>query len=575
MAKVFISHAGADIAWAEQVQLWLKEDGHDAFLDRDKNDGILSGEEWEKRLYTELRKADAVVCVVTQAYLKSVWCVAEIGAARALGTELLPVRFSSAGERHTLLKPIHGIDAALDPSEARERLRSRLSVIDGGGGWGWPDDKSPYPGLRPFDRGEHRVFFGRTREITQIAERLRSTTERAAPAILTVVGPSGCGKSSLIRAGLLPRIAGENYWLPIPSILPGTDPLGGLVRAIAAMTRDRRIPFDMTSLRKNLDRDGLKALATDLLVAAGADSQCKLLIVIDQFEELLTQTERDERAEFVATLEPALGGPVQVLATLRPEFLDPLTKDPDLSQLARRIHEIRPLDSDALRSVIEEPAKVAGLSFEPDLVTRLVTDTGSGDALPLLAFTLEQLAHGAKRGDQLTQQRYADIGAVQGALQRQADAALQDACSSAAVTREQVISALLSLVTIDEQGRPTKRRVAFDEFGRRYRRHARAVRRPATAVHRGRRRMHVRGRGARSIPGALATTQRRDRRAAGRPASASRGGKRRQRLGCQRPRRGRAAARIASWPRRRWIPAPSWNRSPRATKTHPLGEKCV
>ena len=128
--------------------------------------------------------------------------------------------------------------------------------------------------------------------------------------------------------------------------------------------------------------------------------------------------------------EPALGGPVQVLATLRPEFLDPLTKDPDLSQLARRIHEIRPLDSDALRSVIEEPAKVAGLSFEPDLVTRLVTDTGSGDALPLLAFTLEQLAHGAKRGDQLTQQRYADIGGVQGALQRQADAALQDACSS-------------------------------------------------------------------------------------------------------------------------------------------------
>ena len=153
-----------------------------------------------------------------------------------------------------------------------------------------------------------------------------------------------------------------------------------------------------------------------------------------------------------------------MLATLRPEFLDPLAKDPDLSQLARRIHEIRPLDSDALRSVIEEPAKVAGLSFEADLVTRLVTDTGSGDALPLLAFTLEQLAHGVKRGDQLTHQRYADIGGVQGALQRQADAALQDACSNAGVTREQVISALLGLVTIDEQGRPTKRRVALDEF---------------------------------------------------------------------------------------------------------------
>ena len=141
-----------------------------------------------------------------------------------------------------------------------------------------------------------------------------------------------------------------------------------------------------------------------------------------------------------------------------------MSKDPDLSKLALRVHQVRPLDSDALRSVIEGPAKVAGLSFDEDLVTRLVTDTGSGDALPLLAFTLEQLAHGVKRGDQLSHQRYVDIGGVQGALQRQADAALQDACNNTGVTRDQVISALLSLVTIDEQGRPTKRRVALDEF---------------------------------------------------------------------------------------------------------------
>ena len=55
---------------------------------------------------------------------------------------------------------------------------------------------------------------------------------------------------------------------------------------------------------------------------------------------------------------------------MRPEFLDPLSKDADLSKLAPRIHEVRPLESEALREVIEEPAKVAGLSFEDDLVTR-------------------------------------------------------------------------------------------------------------------------------------------------------------------------------------------------------------
>lgn len=464
MANVFISHTGADIGWAREIHGWLSEDGHDVFLDVDRHGGVPVGVEWERLLYERLRSADAMVCVVSPAYFESVWCVAEIGAARALGTELLPVRVTSVQIDDQLLTMLQFVDVAGDPTDARERLRSRLSVIDGTGGRGWADDQSPYPGLRAFELGEHRVFFGRGREITRIAERLRSQAERAARAILTVVGPSGCGKSSLIRAGVLPRIADEGSWLAVPPMLPGTDPIGSLTRAMAALTRERHIAFDVTSLRTDLNRDGLKAISTDLLLAAEAGSNCKLLIVIDQFEELLTQTEPAERAEFVATLEPALGGPVQVLATLRPEFLDPLSKDVDLSKLARRIHEVRPLESEALREVIEEPAKVAGLKFEDGLVTELVTDTGSGDALPLLAFTLEQLAQGLKRGDQITYQRYVGIGGVRGALQRQADAALQDACDKAGVARAQVVSALLHLVTIDAEGRPTKRRAVLDEL---------------------------------------------------------------------------------------------------------------
>ena len=38
-------------AGPSKLHRWLKEDGHDAFLDRDRDDGILPGEEWEKRLY--------------------------------------------------------------------------------------------------------------------------------------------------------------------------------------------------------------------------------------------------------------------------------------------------------------------------------------------------------------------------------------------------------------------------------------------------------------------------------------------------------------------------------------------
>ena len=71
---------------------------------------------------------------------------------------------------------------------------------------------------------------------------------------------------------------------------------------------------------------------------------------------------------------------------------------------------MHPLGTTALRSVIEGPAKVAGYTIDEDLVDRLVADTGTGEALPLLAFALERLAVGVKRGQELSLQRYLDLG---------------------------------------------------------------------------------------------------------------------------------------------------------------------
>ena len=151
MANVFISHTGADIGSARKIHGWLSEDGHSVFLDVDQHDGVPVGVDWERLLFDRLHEADAMVCVISRAYLQSVWCAAEIGAARTLGTELLPVRVSAEPIDDRLLRLQQYVDAAADPTDARERLQLRLRAIDGTGGWGWPDDKSPYPGLRPFD----------------------------------------------------------------------------------------------------------------------------------------------------------------------------------------------------------------------------------------------------------------------------------------------------------------------------------------------------------------------------------------------------------------------------------------
>ncbi|MGH3941168.1 MAG: toll/interleukin-1 receptor domain-containing protein [Pseudonocardiaceae bacterium] len=222
MARVFISHAGKDLALAGEVHGWLVEAGHEAFLDQDPRAGLVVGEQWEQRLYERLCWADAVVCVVTSDYLASPWCAAEVGAARTRGSRLLPLR-AEPGVVHPLLTSTQYTDYLAGPAQARAALVEVLRQVD----LGWPPDRSPFPGLRPFEAEQHRVFFGRTEEVRQLAELLRSPAERAEGAALLVIGPSGCGKSSLVRAGLAPVLAAEPGWRVLSPILPGDDPVGG------------------------------------------------------------------------------------------------------------------------------------------------------------------------------------------------------------------------------------------------------------------------------------------------------------------------------------------------------------
>jgi hypothetical protein len=350
---------------AGEVHRWLAQAGHEVFLAQDLRDGIAVGEQWERRLHERLRWADAVVCVVTSAYLASRWCAAEVATARSRGSRLLPVRAEPA-VTDPLLTSVQHTDMAQDPQTARAWLGEALRRVDAAGGLGWPDDRCAFPGLRAFDVDEHRVFFGRGGEVTRLAGLLRSAAQRAEGAALVVVGPSGCGKSSLVRAGLLPRMADETGWWTLPPILPGTDPVAALVRRLAASAQQLHPDWTVAKVRHQLVDHGLTGLADELLQAAGAS---RLLVVVDQFEELLTQTPHEQRVRFAQLLGPALGGPMQVVATLRPEFLNQLLTDSDLAGLPTCLHALRPLRRDALRAVIEGPAKLAGIAVDDDLVT--------------------------------------------------------------------------------------------------------------------------------------------------------------------------------------------------------------
>jgi TIR domain/AAA ATPase domain len=329
---------------------------HEVFLDTDPHDGIVVGEEWDQRLHERLRWADAVVCVVTSAAVASMWCTAEISIALSRGSRLLPVR-AERGANHPLLKSAQYADLTVDSAAGYAVLVEALRRVDAAGGSGWPDDRSPFPGLRPLEVEDHRVFFGRSAEVEQLAGLLRSPAERAEGSVLLVAGPSGCGKSSLVRAGLLHVMANEPAWWTLWPMLPGADPVAVLARELAVAARRSDLDWTVDHVHRQLAEQGLVRVVDELLLAARAR---RLLVVVDQFEELITQASPGQRARFAQLLRPALGGPLQVVAPLRSEFLDQLLLDSDLAMLPTHTYTLRPLRREALSVVIEGPPDKPG-----------------------------------------------------------------------------------------------------------------------------------------------------------------------------------------------------------------------
>jgi WD40 repeat protein len=456
VAQVFISYATSDRRIANEVSSWLRAAGHEPFVDHDIRSGIAVGEAWRERLYRELREVDAVIGVVTSSSVASTWCSAELGIADALGCRLLPLR-AEAGVVHPLLEGLQQADYEADPQEARDRILQTLRLLEYGDRT-WKEGDNPFPGLEPFTAALSRVFFGRGTEVRDVGNRLRSMSGLGG--LLAIVGPSGCGKSSLLRAAVVPLLEGDPTWLTVPPVVPGTDPFTELARVLAVVSQQLGLNWLASDVRGRLeaDSDGLQRVANDLL-AASAAAHRRLLVPIDQAEELFTRTTPAVMRQLAQSLRAAVGRSVQVVASLRSEFLDDLRDLPDLAHVPIEAYVLAPLDREMLRDVIEQPARVARLRLDPGLTASLVADTSSGEALPLLAFTLRQLAVGLSAGGTLTFARYRELGGVRGALTRHADAALAAAVQTSGLTEHDVLAGLTRLVTVDDNGRHARRSI--------------------------------------------------------------------------------------------------------------------
>ncbi|MFN0181277.1 MAG: caspase family protein [Gemmatimonadales bacterium] len=309
------------------------------------------------------------------------------------------------------------------------------------------DANNPWVGLRSYDEGKEDAarFFGRADEI----ERLVRQVEEAKTRLTVVVGASGSGKSSLVRAGLVPALKApvdaplgkyqrQKHWDVLPVVRPGGSPFRALLHKLEGsdpgptleLTAAHRRP---TSTRPNRTTppagDHPKAERIRQLVRARAEDT-DVALVIDRFEELITlgrsSADRDQFLEFLAGLladNPRLHLIVTVRSDYAPAFETLALKD----RWSAGRFEIAPMSRNDLRKVIELPAALAVLYFDPsDLVETLVDAVvETPGALPLLSFVLHELYRAYQREPNkdraITKAMYDALGGVAGALKQRAD----------------------------------------------------------------------------------------------------------------------------------------------------------
>lgn len=324
------------------------------------------------------------------------------------------------------------------------------------------DLDNPYLGLAAFGEGDAANFFGREAVVEQLLAKLadRGPLSRA----LFVVGASGSGKSSVVRAGLIPAlranaVPGSARWL-IADLRPGSDPLAALAQALARVSV--RAGLDLDALVRSDVRGFGRAIDRCLPTQDG----CELLLLVDQFEELFTQTADESlRTAFIDAVTSALLDPhsqLRMVFTLRADFLDRPLKYADLGALLGERNVLVPAMSlDELERAIVGPARRLGLRFEDGLVAAILEEAGhQAGTLPLLQYALSELFLRRDHG-LLTLAAFRSSGGIRGALAGRADAAWLSLDESGQEAAKQLV---LRLTTLGEGSEDTRRRVGLSEL---------------------------------------------------------------------------------------------------------------
>ena len=281
------------------------------------------------------------------------------------------------------------------------------------------DDTNPYQSLLAFTKETAKFFFGRDRVVQDLIGKLQNSN------FVPLIGASGSGKSSVVRAGVVPRLE-DLGWRVLEPIVPGVDPIENL----------RSATLDLNEL-------------TDQ----------KILLVIDQFEEIFTLSrDRKVQSAFIQELM-ALSEKVAIVVTMRVDFVEACLADEALTQsIQRNAIYLGAMTGKELEDAIVNPAEKQGVKLQERLLARILKDVESEEnCLPLLEFTLSQLWEKRPKAEiELSVANYEALGGVMGSLNTHAEEIYQGLVKQK--REDWVQQVMLKLVRTGEGKKDTRQR---------------------------------------------------------------------------------------------------------------------
>lgn len=163
-----------------------------------------------------------------------------------------------------------------------------------------PEDADFFLSLLPGPRDRH----GCPESIRFWKSRIEQTESSFSVGV--VYGPSGCGKSSLVKAGLLPRLANNVVSIYVESTPRDTESqlLQRVRNRLATVDEDLSLPQTLAALRRG----------------QGLPDGAKVLLVVDQFEQWL-HAHRESQGEMLAdALRHCDGEKLQCILMVRDDF---------------------------------------------------------------------------------------------------------------------------------------------------------------------------------------------------------------------------------------------------------------